>query len=158
MHAAAIGIGERAGNTPMDLLLVNLKLMGAIDNDLSRSCPEYVRVASEAVGVEVGQKYPVFGEDAFTTGTGVHAAAVIKALRKGDSWLADRVYSGVPAGEFGLEQRIVVGYMSGKWNAIYWLEKHGHEASDENVQKLMDLAKTSDHILSDAELEAALKG
>ena len=39
------------------------------------------------------------GSDAFETGTGVHAAAVIKAFRKGDAWLADRVYSGVPAGD-----------------------------------------------------------
>jgi len=155
VHAAATGIGERAGNTPMDMLLVNLKLMGAIENDL-HALKDYVSVAADAVGVPLPQKYPVFGEDAFTTGTGVHAAAVIKALRKGDSWLADRVYSGVPAGEFGLEQRIVVGYMSGKSNAVYWLEKRGHEASEENISRIMDLAKDSDHILTDEELTAVI--
>ena len=34
MHATALGVGERAGNTEMDLLLVNLRLAGLIDNDL----------------------------------------------------------------------------------------------------------------------------
>src|SRR6185436_8250881 len=120
VHGAAIGVGERAGNAPMEIILVNLKLLGWIDRDLS-SIAEYCREASEACGVPIPTNYPVVGADAFETGTGVHAAAVIKAFRKGDAWLADRVYSGVPAGEFGREQRIRIGPMSGRSNVIWWL-------------------------------------
>ena len=93
---------------------------------------------------------------AFETATGVHAAAVIKALERGDSWLANRVYSGVPADAFGLEQKITVGPMSGRSNCIYWLKTHGFEQSDENVTKVFDAAKTSNKVLSDDEIRAAL--
>ncbi|MBM3976142.1 MAG: 2-isopropylmalate synthase [Planctomycetes bacterium] len=156
IHACALGIGERAGNTEMDLLLVNLKLDGRIDNDLSK-LGEYCRLASEATGVPIPSNYPVMGTDAFETGTGVHAAAVIKAFRKGDHWLANRVYSGVPAELFGLEQKIKVGPMSGKSNVVWCLEKLGVEPTDERVQKVLDLAKRTPRMLSDAELLAAAR-
>ena len=155
VHATALGVGERAGNTEMDLLLVNLRLMGVIDNDLS-ALAEYCRVAAEACGVPIPHNYSVFGQDAFETGTGVHAAAVIKAYKKGDAWLADRVYSGVPAGMFGLAQVIKVGPMSGKSNVAWVLERHGLEASDEAVQRVLERAKGTPRLLTDAEvLEAA---
>ncbi len=155
VHGCALGIGERAGNAEMDLLLVNLKLAGAIDNDLS-ALAEYCRVASEAVDLPIPHNYSVFGQDAFETGTGVHAAAVIKAFKKGDAWLADRVYSGVPAGLFGLEQVIKVGPMSGKSNVIWVLQKSGVEPTEERVQRVFDRAKSSPRLLTtDEVLEAA---
>jgi 2-isopropylmalate synthase len=155
VHATALGVGERAGNTEMDLLLVNLRLMGVIDNDLS-ALAEYCRVAAEACGVPIPHNYSVFGQDAFETGTGVHAAAVIKAYRKGDAWLADRVYSGVPAGMFGLEQVIKVGPMSGKSNVAWVLERHGLQPTEEAVQRVLNRAKETPRLLTDAEvLEAA---
>jgi len=156
VHATGLGIGERAGNTPMDTLLVNLKLLGWIGNDLRR-LGEYVKLASEATGVPVPIGYPVFGRDAFETGTGVHAAAVIKALQKGDTWLADRVYSGVPAGDFGLRQVIRVGPMSGKSNVVHWLREHGYEASDERVERLFQAAKGASALLEEEDLHRLAK-
>jgi len=153
-HGCAMGIGERAGNTEMDLLLVNLKITGWIKRDLT-SLGEYMRVASEAVGRPLRGEYPVFGADAFETGTGVHAAAVIKAYKKGDHWLADRVYSGVPAGDFGLEQRISVGPMSGKSNVIWKLERLGIAATEENVGAVLAAAKRSKRLLTDDEVKQA---
>jgi 2-isopropylmalate synthase len=154
-HACALGIGERAGNTEMDLLLVNLKLLGWIDRDL-RKLGEYVAAASDAVGRPVRGEYPVFGDDAFETGTGVHAAAVIKAFRKGDVWLANRVYSGVPADEFGLQQRISVGPMSGKSNVIWFLEQRGVEPTEERIAAVLERAKGSKRLLTEREvLDAA---
>ena len=155
IHGTALGVGERAGNTEMDLLLVNLKLMGIVDNDLSMLA-EYCRVAAAACDVPIPHNYSVFGQDAFETGTGVHAAAVIKAYKKGDAWLADRVYSGVPAGMFGLEQVIKVGPMSGKSNVAWVLEKHGVEPTDGRVRSVLDLAKKTPRLLTDEEvLQAA---
>ncbi|MHC4820370.1 MAG: LeuA family protein [Planctomycetota bacterium] len=155
IHGAGIGIGERAGNAPMEHLLVNSKLMGYIDNDLT-TLPRYCEKVSEYVKVPVPTNYPVVGKDAFETATGVHAAAVAKALKTGDAWLANRVYSGVPADEFGLEQIITVGPMSGKSNAVAWLEKNGHPTDEGTVGKLFDAAKASDHVLTKEECEAAL--
>ena len=151
VHGSALGLGERVGNTPMDQLLVNLKLMGWIDNDLSR-LREYCQVAESSCGWTIPVNYPVFGRDAFRTATGVHAAAVIKSYRKGDPGLADLVYSGVPAGLFGMEQQIEIGYMSGKSNVIYWLEKRGIEPSEERVERILSRAKQSPSVLTEDEV------
>jgi 2-isopropylmalate synthase len=154
VHGTAIGIGERVGNTQMDQMLVNLKLMGVVpwvDQDLTK-LREYCVTVSEATGVPVPRNYPVLGEDAFRTATGVHAAAVIKAFRKGDVELANSVYSGVPSHYFGLEQIIEIGPMSGKSNVIFWLERKGIVASAELVERIFEKAKASDRCLSDEEI------
>jgi isopropylmalate/homocitrate/citramalate synthase len=151
VHGSALGVGERVGNTPMDQLLVNLKLMGWIDNDLSR-LGEYCEVAAKGCGWTIPYNYPVFGRDAFRTATGVHAAAVIKSYRKGDSKLADLVYSGVPAHLFGLKQKIEVGPMSGKSNVIYWLESRGLEPNEERVTRIYEHAKKSTGVLEENEI------
>ena len=152
VHGTALGIGERCGNAEMDLLLVNLKLLGWIDRDLTK-LGDYCRVAAEALGVPIPDNYPVVGTDAFETATGVHAAAVIKAFKKGDAWLVDRIYSGVPAGEFGFRQTIRIGPMSGKSNVIYWLESRGIPADDARVERIITAAKSSDRLLEDAEIQ-----
>jgi len=157
IHGTALGIGERCGNTSLDLLLVNLKLWGAIDQDLTE-LPRYVRAVSEACRVPIPKNYPVFGDDAFETATGVHAAAVIKAFKKNDPWLANRVYSGVPADVFGLEQKISIGPMSGRSNVIYWLERREIEASDARVEAIFRTAKQSNRLLTDAEILEVLAG
>ena len=151
VHGSALGMGERVGNTPMDQLLVNLKLMGWIKNDLSR-LGEYCSLASAACQWPIPHNYPVFGRDAFRTATGVHAAAVIKSYRKGDRALADLVYSGVPAAEFGLEQVVEIGPMSGKSNVIYWLEKRGIQANDDRVTRIYEHAKQASAVLPEEEI------
>ena len=153
VHGTALGIGERCGNAEMDLLLVNLKLLGWIDRDLT-SLGAYCRLAAEALLRPVPDNYPVVGRDAFETATGVHAAAVIKAFKKGDAWLADRIYSGVPANDFGFHQLIRVGPMSGKSNVIFWLESHGVEATETRVERIFAAAKDSNRLLEDAEIQA----
>ncbi len=153
VHGCALGIGERVGNTELDLVLVNLKLAGAIDRDLTR-LGEYCEKISRATGVPIPPNYPVTGRDAFRTATGVHAAAVIKAYRKNDVKLANSVYSGVPSHFFGRDQLIEIGPMSGKSNVIYWLEKRGLAATDELVERLFAAAKQSDRLLTEEELLA----
>jgi isopropylmalate/homocitrate/citramalate synthase len=154
VHGSALGVGERAGNAPMDLLLINCRLQGWIQNDLT-AMPAYVAAASRALEVDIPHNYPVLGQDAFETGTGVHAAAVIKAFRKGDVALADAVYSGVPAHMVGLEQSIAVGPMSGRSNATWVLEKLGIEPTEERVQAVLAAGKTSKRLLTPDEVRAA---
>jgi 2-isopropylmalate synthase len=157
LHGAAIGIGERVGNTPMDVLLTNLVLMGCRQADLSR-LPEYCQRVSEATGVPIPVNYPIVGRDAFRTATGVHAAAVIKAFRKHDAALADAVYSGVPASLVGREQTIEIGPMSGKSNVVYWLERRGIEATDELVDRIFTKAKGATAVLREEEILAVISG
>jgi isopropylmalate/homocitrate/citramalate synthase len=159
VHGTALGIGERVGNTQMDQMIVNLKLMG-IDpwahQDVTK-LKEYCRRVSEATGVPIPVNYPVLGEDAFRTATGVHAAAVIKAFRKNDVELANSVYSGVPSHVFGLEQVIDIGPMSGKSNVIFWLERHGFAVDDGCVERIFRKAKASDHTLTDEEIRQCIQ-
>jgi 2-isopropylmalate synthase len=154
VHGCAIGLGERVGNTQMDQMLVNLKLMEIApwdQQDLTK-LKEYCETVSRATGVPIPKNYPVVGEDAFRTATGVHAAAIIKAFRKNDAVLANTVYSGVPSHVFGMEQVIDVGPMSGKSNVLFWLEHRGIPASDEIVDRIYARAKQSDHTLTEAEI------
>jgi len=155
LHGAALGIGERVGNTPMDVLLANLVLMGHRTSDL-KHLAAYCETVSAACGVAIPQNYPISGRDAFRTATGVHAAAVIKAFKKNDLALADAVYSAVPASLVGREQIIEIGPMSGKSNVVYWLEKRGLEASDERVDKIFAAAKKASTVLTEEEVRRLL--
>jgi 2-isopropylmalate synthase len=156
VHACALGIGERCGNTSMDLLLVNLKMWGIIDNDLCK-LNEYCRLVAEATHTPVPFNYPVTGPDAFRTATGVHAAAVIKAMSTGDDWLADMIYSAIPAHMVGRKQRIDIGPLSGESNVVYWLKDHGVAQQDGMVQKIFNYAKHSNRLLTDDEIETFIE-
>jgi isopropylmalate/homocitrate/citramalate synthase len=153
IHGVALSLGERVGNTPMELLLVNLRLMGLRQNDLSY-LRAYCEKIAKATHTIIPPNYPVFGRDAFRTATGVHAAAIIKALRTHDRKLADAVYSGVPAHLFGLEQIVEIGPLSGKSNVIYWLARHGVPESEEVVNRIYEAAKQSSRVLTDDEVRA----
>lgn len=154
VHGCAIGLGERVGNTQVDQMLVNLKLMGIApwdEQDLTK-LKQYCQAVSRATGVPIPANYPVVGDDAFRTATGVHASAIIKAYHKDDVVLANTVYSGVPSHVFGLEQIIDIGPMSGKSNVLWWLERHSIPVSDRIVDRIYQLAKQSDHTLSESEI------
>jgi 2-isopropylmalate synthase len=153
IHAVALALGERVGNTPMELMLVNLRLLGLIDRDLSK-LKQYSEAVAKATHTVIPPNYPVVGRDAFRTATGVHAAAIVKAFKKGDVELANAIYSGVPSHLFGLDQIIEIGPLSGRSNVLYWLEKRGIPAPDEVVDRIFATAKKSERILTDGEILA----
>jgi 2-isopropylmalate synthase len=156
IHGTALGIGERVGNAALDQILLNMKLLGELpDHDLSKLV-EWCQTASRATHVPIHPQYPLAGSDAFRTATGVHAAAIIKAEKKGDAWLADRIYSGVPAGMFGKEQAIEIGHYSGESNVVYWLQKRGYEPTKALVAAVLGAAKSGNHVLADDEIVAVI--
>jgi len=157
IHATALGIGERLGNTPMEQVLVNLQLLGYIQRDLT-NLPDYCRLTAEACGAPLPPNQPVVGADAFRTASGVHAAAVIKALEMGNHWLADRVYSGVPAAMVGRTQEIEIGPLSGGSNVRYVLRQLGVEPDGDLVRSVLEVAKSSDHVMSEVELLRTVVG
>ncbi|HEY1692033.1 MAG TPA: LeuA family protein [Polyangiaceae bacterium] len=157
VHATALGIGERVGNAAMELLLMNLRLLGQLGSDRELTkLVEYCETVARAVRWQVPLNYPLVGRDAFRTATGVHAAAIVKAMQKGDSWLADRVYSGVPAGMFGRHQEIGIGFMSGASNVGFWLRQRSIEPSEALVAAILQAAKGTTHILTDEEVMAVV--
>lgn len=158
VHATALGIGERVGNAAMELLLMNLRLLGQLpaERDLTK-LGEYCETVARAVRWHVPVNYPLVGQDAFRTATGVHAAAIVKAMQKGDEWLADRVYSGVPAGMFGRHQEIGIGFMSGASNVGFWLRQRGIEPSEDLVAAILQAAKGTSHLLKEDEVLAVVQ-
>ena len=160
VHGCGLGVGERVGNTPMDLLLLNLYLLRQLDpakHDLS-CLVEYTEKVSAYMEIPIHPTYPLAGRDAFRTATGVHAAAVIKAEQRGDADLADRVYSSVPARVFGRRQQIEIGYSSGRSNVVWWLREHGFPADEAVTTRLLAYAKQQDHTLSEAEIRGLIGG
>lgn len=157
VHGTALGIGERVGNAPMELLLMNLRLLGQLPEDRNLTkLGEYCETVARAVHWQVPLNYPLVGRDAFRTATGVHAAAIVKAMQKGDEWLADRVYSGVPAGMFGRHQEIGIGFMSGASNVGFWLRQRGIEPSEDLVAAILQAAKGTTHLLREDEVMAVV--
>jgi len=158
VHATALGIGERVGNAAMELLLMNLRLLGQLppERDLTKLV-EYCQTVARAVHWQVPVNYPLVGHDAFRTATGVQAADIVKAMQKDDVWLADRVYSGVPAGMFGRHQEICIGFMSGASNVGFWLRQRGIEPSEDLVAAILQAAKGTTHILRDEEVMAVVQ-
>jgi 2-isopropylmalate synthase len=157
IHGTALGIGERVGNAALDQILMNLKLLGELpDHDLSKLLL-WCRLAARACHVTIPVNYPLVGGDAFRTATGVHAAAIVKAEAKGHDWLADRIYSGVPAAVFGKEQEIEIGHYSGESNVVYWLRKRSVDPEAALVKRILAVAKSGDHILSEDEVKQIIK-
>ncbi|HEY2743837.1 MAG TPA: 2-isopropylmalate synthase [Polyangia bacterium] len=156
-HGTILGIGERVGNASLDQTLLNLKLLGELpDRDLSKLLL-LCRLTAKATRVQIPYNYPLVGADAFRTATGVHAAAIIKAEKKGHAFLADRIYSGVPAGVFGREQEIEIGHMSGESNVVYWLRRRHIEPEAALVKRILGAAKATDHLLTEDEIQLIIK-
>jgi 2-isopropylmalate synthase len=156
VHGTALGLGERVGNTHMEQLLINLNLLGMRHDDLS-SLPQYVDAVSKATGVPVPVNTPMIGRDAFRTATGVHAAAILKAQNKGDRWLADNVYSGVPASMIGRSQEIEIGPMSGNSNVVFYLSQRGFAVNPDLIHAVLLAAKESNRILQESEILAIVR-
>ncbi len=155
LHGTILGIGERCGNVALDQLMINLHLMGFPKGNLTH-LPALASRVAELCGTSIPANYPVLGRDAFRTGTGVHAAAIAKALHRGDVELADAVYSGVPAALVGRRQEIEIGPMAGHSNVIFWLELNGFDPNPARVERILRAAKDSPRILTEAEIRSVL--
>ena len=156
VHACGLGIGERSGNTPMELLLVNLNLLGWADRDLTK-LPEYCQMIYEKCGAPIPFNYPVVGADSFRTATGVHAAAIVKAMEKDDHWLTNCVYCGVPANMVGRSHAIEIGPLSGESNVRYFLRVREIEENPIYIEKILAAAKRAHQLLSEADVLRMVK-
>jgi len=150
IHGTALGVGERAGNTPLELFALNLSLDGAWPEDLT-PIAEYCQRAAALLGVEIPANHPLVGAGAFRTATGVHAAAIRKAERQA-AWLSERVYGAVPSSAVGRTQEVCIGPMSGRANVEHWLSLRGLSLDEALIQRLLLCARASDHVLEDAEV------
>lgn len=153
IHGTVLGIGERTGNTPLDQLLIHLNLQGLWSKDLTY-LKDLCETVSSALQIPIPCNYPGFGQDAFRTATGVHAAALLKVLSHPDSQnLADSIYSSVPASMLGKEQEVYINHMSGKANVQYWFQRRGILPKPETVEAILRLAKSRNDLLQPGEID-----
>ena len=155
VHATALGVGERVGNTPLELLLANLAFLRG-DEPPAAALREYSEHFASALGVNIPENHPLVGANAFRTATGVHAAAIVKALGKSEA-LADRVYSSVPVSRFASGHDIRIGYMSGTSNVVHWLKRHSIEPSETLVTRILERARSANRVLRDDEVLAVVQ-
>ncbi len=149
LHATALGVGERVGNPAMELLLLNLALSNVPRSlaHVTSYCMHFARV----LGIQVPDNQPLVGKNAFRTGTGVHASAILKGEAKGQ-WLGDHVYSLLSASSVGQSTSIAVGPMSGTSNVRHWLKSQGISADERLLRAILTRAKSADRVLTDEEL------
>lgn len=157
LHGTALGIGERVGNAAMEQLLVNARMLGWHKSDLS-ALMDYATLAGCMLGVGIPAGQPIVGGDAFSTATGVHAAALLKALEREDGALLDTVYSAIPAAWLARRQTVEVGPFSGASNVRYWLRSRGYPISEESTSRILEAAKAAEHVLSEEELHRLARG
>jgi 2-isopropylmalate synthase len=157
IHATALGVGERAGNVAMELLVMNALLLKVPRRWRLEELGAYCRVASRVLDRQIPKNHPLIGDDAFRTITGTHAAAIVKAEERGDSWLADHVYSSMPAVRVGRKQEIAIGAMSGMANVAHWMKHHGIAHDEALARAILARAKETDRALSDDELWNAVR-
>jgi len=155
VHATALGVGERVGNTPLELLIANLAFLAGAEPDAA-PLREYSEHFASALGLTIPENHPLVGANAFRTATGVHAAAIVKALSKGEA-LADRVYSSVPVSRFANGHDIRIGYMSGTSNVLHWLKRHSIEPSEVLVTRILERARSANRVLRDDEVLAVVR-
>lgn len=155
LHATLLGVGERAGNPPLEQMLVNLALLGAHAHPVNQLVPR-LREAARVLGLPVPAQVPILGEAVFCTATGVHAAAIFKAQAQGRHDWEELVYNPFPPSFVGAQQTVRIGPYSGAASVRFWLREHGLPENARLVQAVLEMAKASRHVLDDEDILATI--
>lgn len=157
VHATWLGVGERAGNTPMEGLLSDLERRGIDKYDISHVVPA-AKLTSHAFNTPIPVNHPLVGEIVFTNMSGIHAAGIFKAEQKGMEDIAGVVYSAVSPHRVNREHKFNIGVLSGRYNVIANIERinkqHGLNIvySDELAKELVRQANIQNADLSDEQI------
>lgn len=151
VHGTAIGIGERAGNTPLEQMLINLKMARDPKRQDLGAISELATFAAEIFNVPVPPNYPGLGEKVYRTASGIHAAAELKAGQLGLKGTTP--YSAVSPEWVNRETDVVVGPLSGSHNVRFVAERLGIPATNEFIARALDVAKSANRILTDQDIK-----
>jgi 2-isopropylmalate synthase len=151
IDCTVLGIGERTGNIPLDLTLVNLKIQGLWSGDIS-SLKDYCQEVARVCQLIIPPNYPIFGSNAFVTQAGVHASAILKAEIRGEPHIAALVYSPIDPHWVGLDYEIYVGPSSGRSNVQLLLHRKGLNVEERAIELILHKARRENRILSEEEV------
>ncbi len=152
LHSCINGLGERTGNAALEELMMSLKLLYNTENNYN--LPKLYDVCNEVAtiaGVQFAQNKPIAGARNYTRESGIGVNLVVEKP------LA--MFATAPE-YFGRSGEIVLGKKSGKASVEYFLNKHGMEASAEQIEKIVVEVKASGErfkrLLTDEEVIAII--
>jgi isopropylmalate/homocitrate/citramalate synthase len=138
MHTTVLGVGERAGNTPMEETVMGLLTMYGVDVgiDYSKLTP-LANLVQKITGVDVPTNKPVVGKQLYQIESGIIASWFKNC---GEEFATELFpvrakFVGQPPAE------VVMGKGSGIDSIRTWLEQLGIEASEDEALKMTAAVK-----------------
>jgi methanogen homocitrate synthase len=133
IHSCVNGLGERTGNAAAEELMVALQLLMGVDNHYKLDkIMELCKLVESISGVPIAANKPISGERNYTRESGIGVDLVIKEPLA--MFATDPKY-------FGRTGDIVLGKKSGKLSVLYYLDQLNIQASDDEVNVILNEVK-----------------
>ena len=131
--ATVHGWGERAGNVPLEQLIMALKYLYGIDLGINtEKLKELSTLVSKCAGIDVPRNQPFVGENAFAHESGIHVAAVLRN---------PRTYEPIDPSIVGNRRKIILGKHSGRHAIEKKLGEFGINADEEEINAIVNMVK-----------------
>lgn len=129
VDATINGLGERAGNAPLEEVVMALKIAVGRETGISPRClPRLSRLVAAAAGRPVSPNKPIVGNGLFRHESGIH----IRGLLCNSS-----TYEPFDPSEIGAQRAIVLGKHSGTCAVRHVLASRGCEVTAEEAARLL---------------------
>ncbi|MFT3931118.1 MAG: homocitrate synthase [Spongiibacteraceae bacterium] len=123
------GLGERAGNAPLEECVLALKHLYAIDTGIdTQRLPLLSQLVEQASGRRIAWQKSIVGDGVFTHEAGIHVDGLMKDVRN---------YQGLDPREVGRTHRLVLGKHSGSNFLQATYREMGIEPSAEALEILL---------------------
>jgi methanogen homocitrate synthase len=132
LHTTVNGIGERSGNTPLEELMVALKVHYGIERYDTTKLTSLSEMVKSYSGVAVAKNKAVVGDNAFAHESGIHVAAVLEE---------PRTYEFYPPEMVGANRRIIIGKHTGAKALKYITKKMGYDLKRDEICLLAEKVK-----------------
>ncbi|MDY6776028.1 MAG: homoaconitate hydratase [Halobacteria archaeon] len=137
LHTTVNGIGENAGNTPLEEVAVVLSTQYSFDVVETEKLSRLSEVVEERSGIEVSPTKPVVGKNAFRYESGVHIEGIAND---------PETYEVYPPEKVGGEREFEIGKHSGRKAVEFIAEREGIEIEDEIEEVVEDLKSGKDTV------------
>lgn len=132
LHTTVNGIGERSGNTPLEELLVALRIHHEVDRYDTTKLTSLSKLVQSSSGVVMPKNKAVVGENAFAHESGIHVAAVLEEPRTYELYSPEMV---------GSARRIIIGKHTGAKALKYITKKMGYDLKKDEICLLAEKVK-----------------
>lgn len=132
LHTTVNGIGERSGNTPLEELMVALRLHYGVDRYDTTKLTTLSKLVQSYSGVIMPKNKAVVGENAFAHESGIHVAAVLEEPRTYELYSPEMV---------GSARRIIIGKHTGARALKYITKKMGYDLKRDEICLLAEKVK-----------------